>query len=73
MNEATPIPEPASRFSPFSVFGFVAVLAAVGALLEMSYYSASPALGPATLGTFVGIIGAVIAFFVWGMSAPPNE
>lgn len=68
-----PSEAPAVRFSAFSVFGFVAVLAAVGALFEMSYYSTSPALGPATLGTVLGIIGALIGFFLWGLSAPPNE
>ena len=64
---------PAARFSAFSVFGLVAVLAAAGALFEMSYYSTSPALGSATLGTVLGIIGALIGFFLWGLSAPPNE
>jgi hypothetical protein len=57
----------------FVVFGVVAVIAAVGALLEMAYYTATPALGEATLGTMIGIVGALIGFFVWGLLAPPNE
>jgi hypothetical protein len=64
---------PAVRFSAFAVFGLAAILAATGALFEQLYYAVSPVLGPAVLGTFVGICGALIAFFVWGIRAPPNE
>jgi hypothetical protein len=64
---------PGARIGAFVAFGLVAILAAAGALFEMLYYTATPALGPATLGTVVGIIGALIAFFVWGLTAPANE
>jgi hypothetical protein len=64
---------PTVRISGFGIFGIAAILAAGGALFEMAYYSTSPALGPATLGTFIGICGALIGFFVWGLRAPPNE
>lgn len=64
---------PTVRVSAFAVFGLVAIVAALGALFEMAYYSTNPALGPATLGTFIGICGALVGFFVWGLTAPPNE
>jgi hypothetical protein len=64
---------PSVRISAFTVFGLAAVLAAAGALAEMAYYTTTPALGPATLGTVVGICGALVGFFVWGLRAPPNE
>jgi hypothetical protein len=64
---------PSVRFSAFTVFGMVAVAAAIGALFEMFYYTTTPALGEATLGTVIGICGALIAFFVWGLTAPSNE
>jgi hypothetical protein len=73
MTDVPPTTAPTSRFSAFAVFGMVAVVAAAGALFEMAYYSTTPALGEATLGTLIGIIGALIAFFVWGLRAPPNE
>jgi hypothetical protein len=71
-NEHEPPPE-REGIGPFAIFGLVAILAAAGALLEMAYYSTAPALSGATLGTFFGICGALIAFFVWGHRAPRNE
>jgi hypothetical protein len=68
-----PSETPAVRWSAFAVFGVVAVAAAVGALFELFYYTTTPALAPATLGTVIGICGALIGFFVWGLTAPPNE
>jgi hypothetical protein len=64
---------PTVRISAFAIFGVAAIVAAAGALFEMAYYTTTPALGPATLGTFIGICGALIGFFVWGLRAPPNE
>jgi hypothetical protein len=68
-----PSETPAVRLSAFTVFGMVAIAAASGALFEMFYYTTTPALAPATYGTVFGIIGALIGFFVWGLTAPPNE
>jgi hypothetical protein len=61
------------RVGPFAIFGGVAVLAAVGALFEMLYYTTTPALSEATWGTVLGIVGALVGFFVWGLSAPAND
>lgn len=58
---------------PFLVFGLAALLAAVAAIYEMAYYAGNSALSPGVLGTTLGIVVAVIAFFVWGALAPPNE
>ena len=63
----------ASSVSPFLAFGLVAAAAAIGAVWEMSYYAGTPALSPAALGTTVGIVLALLAFFAWGSRAPPNE
>lgn len=69
-----PAPDlPAARIGPFAAFGAVAVVGAAGALLEMAYYAGSPVLGAAALGTFVGICGALVVFFVIGLAAPRNE
>jgi hypothetical protein len=67
---------PASRpggIGPFAAFGLVAGAAAVGAIWEMSYYAGTPALSPGALGTTIGIVIALVAFFVWGMRAPAND
>jgi len=73
MTDVPETPERTARLSAFAVFGLVAIVAAAGALFEMAYYTTTPALGGATLGTVIGICGALIAFFVWGLTAPPNE
>jgi len=73
MSSAPPGPAPGGRMTPFAIFGLVAIVGAAGALFELLYYTTTPALGEATLGTFVGICGALVAFFVWGLRAPPNE
>jgi hypothetical protein len=59
--------------SPFLAFGLVAAAAASGAVFELSYYSYTPALAPGALGTTVGIVLALIAFFALGLRAPKNE
>jgi hypothetical protein len=70
-------PEPTARgsrgLSPFLAFGLVAIAAAVGAVWELAYYAGSSVLSPGTLGTTIGIVLALGAFFVWGSRAPPNE
>ncbi len=72
MTDAAP-DRPTAGVGPFGVFGIVAAIAAAGAVFEMSYYSANAALSPAALGTTVGIVIALLAFFAWGIRAPPNE
>jgi hypothetical protein len=62
-----------SAIGPFAAFGIVAAVAAIGAVWEMSYYAGNSALSPAALGTTVGIVIALIAFFAWGVRADPNE
>jgi len=64
---------PSRGFSPFLAFGLVAIAAAVGAVWELAYYAGSSVFAPGTLGTTVGIVLALGAFFVWGSRAPPNE
>ena len=59
--------------TPFAVFGYALLVACSFALYEMAYYAGEPALASATIGTVGGIVVAVIAFFVIGLSAPPNE
>ncbi len=76
MTDPAPTLAPASTsrgLSPFTAFGLVAIAAAVGAVYEMSYYAGDSALSPGTLGTTVGIVIALVGFFVWGLRAPPNE
>ncbi len=70
--DATP---PARRTwaSPFAVFGAVAALAVGGAVWEMLYYASTPALAPASLGTTLGIVAAVVVLFILAVVAPPNE
>lgn len=70
---ANPVGGEARGFTPFAAFGLVAIAAAVGAVWEMSYYAGNSALSEGTLGTTVGIVIALVAFFVWGSRAPPNE
>ena len=59
--------------TPFVVFGLAAALAAVGAVYEMSYYAGNAALSPGALGTTIGIVIALVAFFALGIRAPANE
>jgi hypothetical protein len=59
--------------SPFVAFGIVAAIAILGAVWEISYYAASPALSGASLGTTLGIVAAAAVFFVVALFAPPNE
>lgn len=67
-------PEPVRRgVGPFPIFGLVAVAAAVGAVLEISYWVGIPAFSSAIVGTTVGIVAALVAFFAWGLRAPPND
>jgi hypothetical protein len=74
MTEDAPTPATVGRGpTPFAVFGLAAILAAVGAVWEMSYFAGNSALSPGTLGTTIGIVLALVAFFVWGWRAPPNE
>jgi hypothetical protein len=68
-----PNPPRRAEPTPFAVFGAVAIVAAAGALAEMLYYSTTPALSAGTLGTLVGIVGALIAFFALGLRGPSNE
>ena len=62
-----------ARVGPFAAFGAVAVLAGVGAIFELSYWVGTPALSPTVIGTTLGIAAALVAFFVWGLRAPPND
>ncbi len=78
MGELIPTPAHPPRrsrghLSPFTIFGLAAILAAAGALFEMSYYDGSPIGSSAVFGTTLGILLALIAFFVIGLRAPPNE
>lgn len=70
----TPTPVPAEGgVGPFAAFGVAAAAAAIGAVWEMSYYAGNSALSPGDLGTTLGIVAALVAFFVWGSRAPRNE
>ncbi|MFZ0890874.1 MAG: hypothetical protein WB778_05175 [Thermoplasmata archaeon] len=60
-------------FTPFVVFGLIALAAAGGALYEMSYYAGQSALSGQALGTTIGIVIALAAFFALGLRAPSNE
>lgn len=64
--------EPVGR-GPFLAFGLVALVAAVGAIYEISYWIGVSAFTGPLLGTTVGIGVALVAFFVWGLLAPANE
>jgi hypothetical protein len=59
--------------TPFVGFGLVAAAAAIGAIWEMSYYAGNSALSAGDLSTTLGIVAALVAFFVWGARAPRNE
>jgi hypothetical protein len=59
--------------TPFAIFGYALLVACSFALYEMAYYAGEPALASATIGTVGGIVVAVIAFFVIGLTGPPNE
>jgi len=66
-------PTPPRRIGPFAAFALVAGAAAIGALYEISYWVGVSAFTPDTLGTTLGIGGALIAFFAFGLTAPANE
>lgn len=59
--------------SPFVVFGAVAAAAIGGAIFEMLYYVTAPGLEGAAIGTTGGILVAVVVFFGFALTAPPNE
>jgi uncharacterized membrane protein HdeD (DUF308 family) len=73
MTEASPSAPTRRGVAPFTVFFLVAMLAAAGAVFEISYWVGVPAFAPSTLPPLLGILGALVAFFVWGWRAPPNE
>lgn len=73
MTDPAPSPEAAASVGPFLAFGLVAAVAAGGAVWEMSYYAGSSAFSSAALGTTVGIILALVAFFAYGSHGPANE
>lgn len=62
-----------TRIGPFGAFLAVALLAAAGAVFEISYWVGVPALSPSVLGTTVAIVAALVAFFGWGLWAPKND
>lgn len=65
---------PRSRWTgPFVAFALVAAVAAFGAVYEISYWVGVSAFTPDTIGTTLGIIGALIAFFAFGLTAPAND
>jgi hypothetical protein len=70
MTESAPT---AKGLDPFAAFGLAAAVAAIGAVWEMSYFAGNSALSAGDLGTTLGIVVALVAFFVWGSRAPPNE
>jgi hypothetical protein len=59
--------------SPFAIFGYAAIAAAALAIAEISYYSTTPALSSASLGTTLGIVAAVLAFVAFGWWGPSND
>ncbi len=73
MTEAPP-PAPRRRtIGPFLAFGLVAMAAAIGALYEISYWVGVSAFTSDTIGTTLGIVAALVAFFAWGLYAPAND
>jgi hypothetical protein len=73
MTETPPAFPERPGIGPFLGFGLVAAAAAIGAVWEMSYYAGNSALSAGDLGTTLGIVAALVAFFVWGARAPRNE
>ena len=61
------------RIGPFAAFALVAAAAAIGAVWEISYWVGIPAFSSGILGTTIGIVAALVAFFAWGLSAAPND
>jgi ABC-type cobalamin transport system permease subunit len=61
------------RVSPFLAFALVAALAVGGAIWEDSYFTTTPGLSGASLGTTVGIVIAVVVFFLLASLAPAND
>jgi hypothetical protein len=66
-------PRQGASVAPFTAFGLVLLAAGSGALWEMAYYDGLPALFQAAIGTTLGIVVALTAFFVLGLKGPPNE
>ncbi len=66
-------PREGASVAPFTAFGLVLLAAGSGALWEMAYYDGLPALFQAAIGTTLGIVVALTAFFVLGLKGPPNE
>jgi hypothetical protein len=73
VSETPPTFPDRAGIGPFLAFGLVAAAAAVGAVWEMSYYTGNSALSAGDLSTTLGIVAALVAFFVWGARAPKNE
>ncbi len=69
VNPATSRPGRPTAVGPFVAFAVVGALAAIGAVFEISYWIGVSAFS----GVAVGIVLALIAFFTWGLLAPPNE
>ncbi len=66
-------PRQGASVAPFTAFGLVLLAAGSGALWEMAYYDGLPALFQAAIGTTLGIVVALTAFFALGLKGPPNE
>ncbi len=66
-------PRQGASVAPFTDFGLVLLAAGSGALWEMAYYDGLPALFQAAIGTTLGIVVALTAFFALGLKGPPNE
>ena len=73
MTEESPVATRSRWSGPFVAFAFVAAIAAFGAVYEISYWVGVSAFTPDTIGTTLGIVGALVAFFVFGLTAPANE
>jgi hypothetical protein len=66
-------PAESAGTSPFAIFGFAMIAASAVAMAEILYYSTTPALSAASLGTTLGIVLAVIAFVAFGLWGPSND